>query len=248
MALLTDGTPSDIAFLQAYESSIADLAAREQINLDLKMRVAADRVSSDISSFLRGRKQNGLHNSFDLVNVLVTPLLKQWHAATSLALIYSDAFGNQRNERFQIKADRYARESLTARLAYFEAGVALVTEPIPKCEQPEIMLATGATDTIWMSAALVNMSSTEGEPSGPTVIGIHTGATVQLREFRNRGSWRWNIYLGNKPDQLALQNGTPIPAGSSWTYQGTLDPDGPAPQGGQTADVILADDRRLLRG
>ena len=52
MALLTDASPNTVETLKAFESAIADVAAIELIDIDIKMRLALEEISESLLVYL----------------------------------------------------------------------------------------------------------------------------------------------------------------------------------------------------
>jgi hypothetical protein len=58
----------------------------------------------------------------------------------------------------------------------------------------------------------------------------------------------WNVYAGASPDQMMLQNAAPLGQNDLWTQASPPSTTGRPIGTGQTADYILIDQRRILRG
>ena len=96
MALLTDGSPNTVETLKAIESSIAEVAKIELIDIDIKMDLALEEISESLMVNLiqlgtqdpqyLSRRQIGVST------IVVTAPLRRWHALQSIAMIYRDAY------------------------------------------------------------------------------------------------------------------------------------------------------------
>ena len=267
MALFTDGNPNDIDDLQMYETSIVGVAGVEGINLDSKLTLSADDIGAQILAFLlrewprdpqatasyfgypfdtnSGRRQLGLST------VAVTPPLKRWHALETLALVYRDAYNNQLNDRYQGKWQEYATLAGNALTRYFQDGVGLVFNAIPKAGAPALASVAGAVPgaTYFVSAAWVDATGAEGSPSDPSTLDTGSGgllvATPQTAPAMAAG---WNVYVGTAVDAMTRQNSAPLTLGAPWTMPGSGLISGAPLGAGQSADVYVQDRHEMPRG
>ena len=64
--------------------------------------------------------------------MVVTEPMRQWHIHKTLVLIYRDAYNNQLNDRYQGKWAEYEALAKASAQTYFQIGVGLVADPVPK--------------------------------------------------------------------------------------------------------------------
>ena len=62
----------------------------------------------------------------------MTGPMRQWHVHRTLALVYRDAYNNQLNDRYQGKWAEYEQLAKASAQTYFQIGVGLVADPVPK--------------------------------------------------------------------------------------------------------------------
>src|SRR5437773_129501 len=134
MALLTDGSPNSIETLKGIESSIADVAAIELIDIDIKMGLAIEEISESLLVYLIQLgtldPQNLTRRQLGVSTVVVTAPLRRWHAMLTIALVYRDAYHNQLNERYLAKWKYFNAVSADARKTLIQTGLGLVNVPV----------------------------------------------------------------------------------------------------------------------
>jgi hypothetical protein len=194
---------------------------------------------------------NGGRRKLGLSTVAITPPLKRWHALETLALTYRDAYNNQLNDRYRGKWQEYAKLARAAHAHYFEDGVGLVLNAIPKAGAPALSSVEGDVPgaTYFVSAAWVAMSGAEGSPSDPSTLDTGSGglivATPQTAPSEAAG---WNVYAGTSVTDMTKQNPVPLAPGTSWTMPASGLITG-APLGtGQSPDIYLQDWHEIPRG
>src|SRR5208337_5521236 len=137
MALFTDGPISTAKDLQQYEASLLSDANAEGIDVAGKVALAQQDVGSELLLFLLRRAgfrddQPNVRRSLGLTDVVVTDALRQWHIHKTLAMVYRDAYNNQLNDRYQGKWNQYEQLAKGSSRAYFQLGVGVVVDPIPR--------------------------------------------------------------------------------------------------------------------
>ncbi len=138
-------------------------------------------------------------------DVVVTDPLKQWHVHKTLALIYRDAYNNQLNDRYHGKWTEYERLAKASAQTYFQLGVGLVVDPIPKACAPVLSTieGTAAGGMFYVAVTWVNASGQEGAPSSvaesSTSAGQQLVVTVEGLPVNATG---WNVYVGTSPAAL----------------------------------------------
>src|SRR5580692_10715305 len=148
MALLTDGNPNDDTDLQAYETSILDVANVEGINLNGKLSLAKEEIVETVLDVLLDHAwtvdpQTSARRRTGVSDVVVSPQMTRWHAFHTLELVYRDAFNNQLNDRYQAKWVEYQRLSRNAQEDTMRFGIGLALTPIPQASQPTFVVALG---------------------------------------------------------------------------------------------------------
>ena len=252
--LLNDGTPNDTEALRVYESAVLDVANMESIDLVIKLRLALDEIVEDVLDILLShstdisalsRRMKGVSD------VVVTGQLKRWHAVHTLEVFYRDAFNNQLNDRYQDKFDEYHELSRVARLHTVRFGIGLVNNPIPRADLPKVTFTNGAPPAAvyYIQVTWVASSGQEGAPSKLTAIATADGQVPVIQAVNPPSSATgFNVYVSLTPDDLMLQNASPIAVGGSLTLNETGPVDGREPGNGQVPDLYVTGGSNLSRG
>jgi len=255
MALFTDGPISTILDLQNNESSVLTVANTAGIDLTGKLALAQDDIADQVLLFLLRRwtypeAQWTQRRIRGVCDVVVTAPLRQWHVHRTLALVYRDVYNSQLNNRFFGKWKEYDQLAKVSSDKYLRIGVGLVADPLPKpCAALFVAITgSGATVTYYVAATWVNAAGQESSLSdtGQVATSDDEQLTVALANPPTAASG-WNVYMGEAPDALSLQNETPIGVNDSWTTTG------PPAQGrqagrGQQPTWFLVDYRVIERG
>jgi hypothetical protein len=255
MALFCDGPISDAADLQRYENAILSVASAESIDIGAKITMAQEDLANEILLFLIRRRPYrdyawGTQQDRDLKDVVVTDPLRPWHIHKTLSLVYRDAYNNQLNNRYLGKWTEYEQLAQASALTYFQIGVGLVANPVPKAGAPSLSIAVGAGSggMFYVAATWVSGAGGEGAPSES--VQLSTSAGQQLVATVSEppaGVTGWNVYVGASPATLALQNPSPLATSSSWTM--TSGPNsGAALPSGQKPTWYVVDERVIERG
>jgi hypothetical protein len=239
--LFTDSPAIAIEDLADHETVILETASTEGINLTVKIVLATNEVGLELQS-----------RNFALNNVVVTPALRLWLIFHTLEIVYRDAYHNQLNDRYKAKWDEYKKLSSFASGLLFRIGVGTVADPIPQAAHPQLSLVGGALTPAkyFVQIGWRNANSEEGRPSEMTAIDVPDGNTFQVRAVNPpSNAISWNVYAGPTPDNLFLQNPTPLDPTASWTAPdfGLLT-SGPQPGAGQEPTFLSPGPRILLRG
>ncbi len=255
MALLTDGIINTAGALQKYESAILTVASTEAIDITAKASLAQEEIATGLHLFL---DRSALHNRqflvrrrVDLRDIVVTKPLKRWHAYVTLAMIYRDAYNNQLNDRYQGKWTEYKQLTAEAEQIFYRAGAGIVQNPVPRASEPSLAtIALGVSGVSyyirisWINAfgqegcASEVQQATTGDGSAMAV-----GSTQAPEEIDS-----WNVYAGNGPESVELQNATPIPIAGTWILPPTGLISGKAPGDGQTPEWWIVNRHVLPRG
>jgi len=259
MALFTDGPINDAGDLQRYEGDILNVAAAEHIDLGAKLRLAQQDLGNELVLFLLRRSSSldagrdtglGFRRAQELCDVVVSEPMRQWHVHKTLAMIYQDAYNNQLNERYQGKWKEYEQLAKASKSTYFQIGVGLAADPVPKGPLPALTSVTGPGTgaTYYVAGTWVNAGDQEGTPSEfaeiTTTDGQQLTATVGSAPPNVTG---WNVYVGLSPTTVTLQNQSPLAPGSEWIMTSGPNPGAGLP-GGQKPSWFVVDHRTIERG
>ncbi len=219
MALFTDGNPSKIEELTAHDSALLDVVRIEGIDLTLKLALATDEVGIELSRFLRSN-----HPDVGLDRVVVTQSLRKWHLFKTLSLVYRDAYNRQLNDRYHGKQKEYERLAGWAQSAVLELGVGVVFDPIPRAAAPETSVAAmpGAAGATYYVGVTWLIREAEGAASETAVLIVPDGSVPSVQAvIPPAGVTGWNVYAGETPNTLTLQNDCPLAPGEVWTAPAT---------------------------
>jgi len=255
MALFTDGLINTILDLQNNESAILAVADTAGIDLAGKMTLAQDDIANQILLFLLRRwtypaVQWTERRTLGVSDVVVTGPLRQWHVHKTLALAYRDVYNSQLNDRYLGKWKEYDQLGKVSSDRYFQTGVGIVTNPLPK---PASLLLTavigsGSAVTYYVAATWVNAAGQESSPSDIGEVGTSDGEQVTVAIANPpAAATGWNVYMGDAPDGVSLQNEVPVGIGNSWTTSASPAP-GRALGSGQRPSWFLVDHREIERG
>jgi hypothetical protein len=254
MALFSDGPINDARDLQRYENAILNVAAAESIDLGVKMILAQQDVANELLLFLFRRSSVrdyslASRRAQGVKDVVVTEPLRQWHVHKTLALIYRDAYNNQLNDRYQGKWTEYEQLAKASAQTYFQLGVGLVADPVPKACVPVLstVAGTAAGGMFYVAVTWVNASGQEGAPSAFAEFGTSAGqelvVTVGGLPLNVTG---WNVYAGTSPATASLQSENTA-AANNWTMTSGPNPGSPIPMG-QLPTWFIVDHRVMERG
>ena len=256
MSLFVDGTISQIPELTEFESSLADVAATESIDLSAKLNVAKLELSLEIQKFLL-QQQPESTSGFDvgspigIQNVVVTEALKQWHALQAIAATYRDAYNQQLNDRYKGKFTEYATLAARAAEVAFSIGIGISNRPIAKPDKPIVTQTVGThlAGTWYVATSWISQQGVEGSPSNPAVLTIGDGSSLKVAVTRPPENVAgWNVYLGPSDIDLHRQNDTPLQPANEWLLPNSIVKTQFAPTNGQVADYYLRKRNLLRRG
>jgi hypothetical protein len=256
MALFTDGPISSAKDLQEYEASVLTDANAEGIDVIAKVVLAQQDVANELILFLLRRAsfrdyQADVRRSRGLADVVVTDALRQWHIHKTIAMVYRDAYNNQLNDRYQGKWNEYEQLAKGSSRTYFQLGVGVVADPIPRAATPELssVPGNGAGATLYVAATWVNSTGQEGAPSAYAQLGTSPGESLAVGSsgVPPQNAVGWNAYVGSSPSAVTRQNTSPLGIGASWIMTGGLIPGAPLTTGQKPAWFIV-DHRVIERG
>lgn len=251
MALFTDRGISTSEDLRAYESSVLDVASTEGIELDAKFTLAAGEIAMELSAYLV-RQDTASAGMRDLNNIVVTDALANWHRLLTLALIYRDAYNSQMNDRYLGKWKEYTALALKAGILFFDIGIGVSSDPVPKPADPICTLVNGGAllaANYRVQIAWQNRRGAFGAPSNSVSIEMPAGTLLAVTPVDSPpGMAGWAVFLGRLPGEGMRQNATPIAPGATWFMSISGLQNGPALVSNQRPDYYITRDRQLRRG
>ena len=255
MALFTDGPLNTGVELQQYENGILEVSSTEHVDITAKATLAQAEIAGDLLLFL---DRNSLwdprlliRQRIGIMDVVISEPLKRWHVYKTLAMIYQDAYNNQLNDRYKGKWMQYDKLSGAAAQTLSQVGVGIVHQPIPRASEPSLtVVSMGVTgSSYYVRASWLSMSGQEGSISAAAQVTSSDGAAVVLGVSNPPAeAIFWNVYAGNGPDDVTLQNATPLSISDTWMLPTTGLRMGPAPGDGQVAEWWIVDRHILPRG
>ncbi len=255
MALFTDGPISSAKELQEHEASVLVDANAEGIDVAAKVALAQQDLGNELILFLLRRAPfrdypPDIRRSRGLGDVVVTDALRQWHIHKTLAMVYRDAYNNQLNDRYQGKWNQYEQLAKGSSLTYFQLGVGVVADPLPKAAIPTLSTVpgNGSEATFYVAATWVNATGQEGAPSACAQLSTSAGENLAAALTGGpENAVGWNAYAGTLPSAMTRQNETPLAMGSIWTMAGVVNNGTSLPMGQKPAWFIV-DHRVIERG
>lgn len=245
MALLVDGDVNHIEDLKEWDTSVLDVANGEGIDLSAKLRLAVKEMEEEIESFLRW------HEEGELGQVETSTSLKRWHALKTLETVYRDAYFSQLNDRYGARWRDYAELAANQERRFFDAGVALVSQPVRRPVRVEIVVGEGAAPaaTYWLQATLIDAAGRESAPSEVQVTSSPLPHSVTVwMPFAPSGVTHWNLFASQQARSLGLQNAEPMEVGSEWVLPSSGIVPGRPPGHGQAPDGLVNRPMQIRRG
>lgn len=254
MALFSDGLISAIEDLQAEDSQLLTVANVEGIDITQKLSVAREQVGVELTNMFARFTSREWPIAFitepALHEVVVTPPLRLWHTYRTLELVYSDAYNNQLNNRYAGKRDQFRELAAWAQEKLIQNGVGVVWNPVPQAQTPTVTAVSGslADGTYYVTMSWMNAAGEEGASAPPAVVTI-TGKTLLVAPgaaFSKVAGW--NVYVGDGPQRMVLQNSAAIGTDAMWQASGSLVAVGKPPGSGQRPSFLKPLPRILQRG
>jgi hypothetical protein len=240
--------------LTAQDTQLPNVANVEGIDVTQKLFLAQEELALEITTLLDGSRS--AMQAFRLAaqpgieNVVVAPALKLWHTFRTLEMVYRDAYPNQLNARYLTKGNQFQERARWAYEKLLLLGIGIVWSPVPRAAQPQVVSAAGSLPdgTYYVTMAWTNSKGEEGAPSVPTTIAT-TGNTLLVQPATPPPTAAgWNVYVGQDPASMTLQNGSPIAAAQTWLQPNPISSGGHAPGSGQLPNYTLPVPRTILRG
>ena len=254
MALLSDGSISGLDDLAAQDSQLLDIANEEGINVTQKMALAQGKLEIELASLLESLKLAAWPFSLVLEptinNIVLTPELQLWHAYRTLEMVYADAYSDQLNDRYAAKRDQFHELGNWAREKLIQNGLGICTNPVPQAGTPLLNTTPGnlADGTYYVTMTWLNQAGEEGAGGVPDAITTaHSTFAVQPVGLPGNVTG-WNVYVGQTPGTMIIQNDGPIAIDEVWQQPAVLKTTGRAPGTGQAPNFLKSIPRVLQRG
>lgn len=254
MALFADGPSPTIDDLTDQDCGLLEVARDCGINLTTKLLLAHDDLCIELQSWLdRSRAAGDLTSDAwpTLAHIVVSKPLVRWETYQTIVLVYRDAFFGQLVDRYQGKWQEFVKLARDARERFLASGMPLVNHPAPQAMPPALATVAGPQNggTFYASISWINAFGQEGAASVPSSLIVKDGRLMTVSGVSvPKSAIGFNVYAGDQLDGLHLQNDTPLPIGSRFTYVPGARVDTALPGDGQKPDVIRPMRRTLLRG
>jgi hypothetical protein len=253
MALLTDHELITTRDLLDHENDLLETADRERVEIETKISLALDEISTETETELEKVFNSGTPGSgatITLRNVVATPALLRWLKARALSLFYFACFGNQLNERYKTKFEYYRKGSDAAKTDYLQRGIGISDSPLPKpgALVSEVGPGTVPAGAYYFAATWVNARGQESAVGTAGSVLLSAARGILLRTpTAPQGATGWNVYLGRSGDELYRQNSAPLAIADAWNHPGAIAEEVP-PGNGQEPDRYLQVQRIFQRG
>jgi hypothetical protein len=255
MALFTDGPPASIEDLSAQDSQLLNVASAEGIDVTQKLWLAHEELGMELYSLLNRMSYVDplfwLAPKPHLDTVAITAPVKLWHSFRTLEMVYQDAYNSQLNDRYAGKRDQYHERVRWAYEKLVQNGLGIVQLPVSKAETPAVTAAAGAMPdgTYYVTMSWVNREGAEGSSAAPALM-TTAGSTMAVAPAgpAPQNAIGWNVYVGEAPDGMVLQNTSTISAGATWVQPNQLLTTGRNPGHGQKASYTQPIPRVIERG
>jgi hypothetical protein len=254
MALFVDGSISGLDDLAAQDSQVLNIASEEGVDVTQKMALASGEIEVELNSTLQSLKLAAWPFSLILEptidNIVVTPPLQLWHTYRTLEMVYADAYSDQLNDRYAAKRDQFHNSAGWAREKLIQSGLGICLNPVPQPGTPLLSAVAGSlTDgTYYVTTTWVNGAGQEGASGIPDAITI-SGTTFEVQAAAPPGNVTgWNVYVGQTPGTMVIQNDEPIPTGQGWQQPAAVKNAGLTAGTGQAPDFFKPIPRVLQRG
>ena len=254
MALFADGSISGLDDLATQDTQLLDIASEEGINVTQKIALAQGEIGIELASMLESLKPVNWPFSLALEpsigSIVVTPALQLWHTYRTLEMVYADAYSNQLNDRYAAKRDQFHQFAGRAREKLVQTGLGICANPIARAETPLLTAAPGnlADGTYYVTVAWVNQAGEEGASGLPDAI-TTSSSTFEVQPIAPpSNATGWNVYVGQAPETMVIQNSGLIAVGQVWQQPAVLNTTGQAAGTGQSPSYLKSIPRVLQRG
>ncbi len=259
MPLFTDADVVTLDDLLLFENSLVQVSSTHGIDVQAKIRLAADEIGDKLMlNLLRAGQSDPQwlqRIKIGLSTVVVTSSLARWLCFDSLARVYAEAYNVQLNTRFQGKWTEYQQQSSTANETFLAGGIGIVLNPLPKPTIPAVQTGVGIfqVPSIFVQTSWVDRLGNESAASPINGVILNGSASIQVAMAEADaqapvGAIGWNVYASATQQGLTRQNSLPLAIGSSWQISSGNLVTGKSPRNGQVPDVTIPCTRRWQRG
>lgn len=253
MALLTDQELITTRDLLKHENDLLETADRERVEIETKISLAIDEISTETETELEKVLNSGTPGSGAAVsvrNVVATPPLLRWLKSRALSLFYFACYGNQLNERFKTKFEHYRKASEATKADYLQRGIGISDSPLakPGALESEVGSGTVPPGAYYFAATWVNSRGQESAlgTAGSVLLSAASGILLRPAPAPETATG-WNLYMGRSADELYRQNAAPLAIADAWNHPGAIAEEVP-PGSGQPPDRHLQVQRIFQRG
>jgi hypothetical protein len=254
MGLFADGGISGLDDLAAQDSQVLEIASEEGINVTQKMALAQGEIGIELASMLESLKLATWPFSLvlepSIASIALTPALQLWHIYRTLEMVYADAYSDQLNDRYAAKRDQFHQFANWAHEKLIQTGLGICTNPIPQAGTPLLKATPGnlPNGTYYVTMAWVNQAGEEGASGIPDAI-TTSNSTFEVQPVAPpNNAIGWNVYVGQAPETMVIQNPGLLGAGQVWQQPAVLNITGQAPGTGQAPNYLKPIPRVLQRG
>lgn len=251
MALFTDGIICDQEDLREYESSILEVARTEELELMPKLQLAQREIGFELIAFLQRHASEFINLRRGLTNLAVTEPLRHWHAVSSLAAVYRDAYFRHLNDRFREKWQQYSLLAREAKQNYLSIGLGIVVDPVAKPDAPVWDLVPGGNLPArkFLASAAVVRGRCLSAASEPVMVEAGAGTIARLRLAANGNADGWVPYAGTSLDSLVRQAAATLEVSTAWQEEASgIATVGEGLSGGQLPDLFVRAKNTTDRG
>jgi hypothetical protein len=259
MALFTDSAIVTIDDLLTFEVSLVQVTSSHGINVEGKIGLAMSAISDRLMLWLLNCGSSDLQwmnrRSLGLTTIVVTPVLTRWICLESLVRIYAEAYNAQLNTRYRGKLEEYQTEAERTANLYFQTGVGIVSNPLPRPAMPLISVQAGnvPAQSIFISTAWADSAGRESALSPQNAILLNDNSSIAIAMAEGalgapKAAVSWNVYGGTETTTLSKQNAGPLEIGSTWELPVSGLLIGSPFNGGQAPEYQIMLSRQIRRG
>jgi len=181
---------------------------------------------------------------------VVTAPLKMWHTFRALEMVYADAYNSQLNDRYAGKRDQFRWRARWAYEKLVQTGLGIANDPIPQAATPTLTVVNGnlPDGTYYVTMAWMNRAGEEGASAVTAAIATVSSSFLVQPVNMPVNAAGWKVYVGDAPETMVQQNGSPIAAGQVWQQPNALNRAGTQPGSGQAASYMRPVPRLIQRG
>ena len=229
MALFTDSAIVTIDNLLRFEASLVQVASSHGINIEDKIGLATSAIGDKLMLWLLNYGSSDPERinrrSLGLTTIVVTPVLERWVCLESLARVYAEAYNTQLNTRYHGKLQEYQVQAERTASLYFQTGIGIVYNPLPRPVMPLVSLQAGnmPAQSIFVSTTWLNATGSESALSSENAVVLNDNSSIAIAMAEGalgapKTAIFWNVYGGTQTSSLTKQNATPLEIGSAWEF------------------------------